>query len=79
MTAIETTGSVDAQHQLRLDEPLPIGPGRVRVIVLVPESGDIEENAWVKGAAASPAFDFLNEAAQDIYTVNDGKPFHDQR
>ena len=35
MTAIETTGNVDAQHQLRLDEPLPIGPGRVRVIVLV--------------------------------------------
>jgi len=35
MNPIETTGIVDAQHQLRLDEPLPIsGPSRVRVIIL---------------------------------------------
>ena len=76
MTAIETTGNVDAQHQLRLDEPLPIGPGRVRVIVLVPESEEIGEKAWAKAAATSPAFDFLKEAPEDIYTKNDGKPFH---
>ena len=80
MNAIETTGIVDAQHQLRLDEPLPIaGPSRVRVIILVPESGDIEENAWAKATATSPAFDFLKDAAEDIYTRADGKPFHDQR
>jgi len=79
MTATETSGNVDAQHQLRLDEPLPIGPGRVRVIVLVPEFGEIEDNAWAKAAVASPAFDFLKDAAEDIYTTSDGKPFHDQR
>ena len=79
MTAIETTGNVDAQHQLRLDEPLPIGPGRVRVIILVPDSGEIDESAWAKAAATSPAFDFLKETAEDIYTTNDGNPFHDQR
>jgi hypothetical protein len=28
MNAIERTGIVDAEHQLRLDEPLPI-PGQV--------------------------------------------------
>ena len=44
MNAIETTGIVDAQHQLRLDEPLPIpDQSRVRVIVLVPEAEDISE------------------------------------
>ena len=79
MTAIETTGNVDAQHQLRLDEPLPIGPGRVRVIVLVPEFGEIEDNTWARAAVASPAFDFLKDAAEDVYTRSDGKPFHDQR
>lgn len=81
MNAIETTGVVDAQHQLRLDEPLPMtGPSRVRVIILVPEAGeDIADGAWAKTAAASPAFDFLKEAAEDIYTRADGKPFHDQR
>jgi hypothetical protein len=79
MNAIETTGVVDAQHQLRLDEPLPIpGQSRVRVIVLVPEAEDISEEAWRKAASASPAFDFLKDAAEDVYSTADGKPFHDQ-
>jgi hypothetical protein len=79
MTAIETTGMVDAQHQLRLDEPLPIpGQSRVRVIVLVPDGEDISEAAWTKAASASPAFDFLKDAAEDVYTAADGKPFHDE-
>jgi hypothetical protein len=79
MNAIETTGVVDAQHQLRLDQPLPIAKqSRVRVIVLVPEAGDISEAAWTRAAAASPAFDFLKDAAEDVYTTADGKPFHDQ-
>jgi uncharacterized protein (DUF433 family) len=37
MTAIEMTGTVDENHQLKLDGELPIaGPKRVRVIVLSP-------------------------------------------
>jgi hypothetical protein len=79
LNAIETTGIVDAQHQLRLDEPLPIpGPIRVRVIVLVPEAEEISEGAWAKAASASPAFDFLKDPAEDVYSAADGKPFHDQ-
>ena len=80
MNAIETTGLVDAHHQLRLDEPLPIaGPSRVRVIILVPEAGDIEESTWEKTAATSHSFDFLKDEAENIYTRADGKPFHDKR
>jgi hypothetical protein len=79
MNAIETTGIVDAQHQLRLDEPLPIaGQSRVRVIVLVPEADEIPGAAWTRAAAANPAFDFLKDAAEDIYTAADGRPFHDE-
>ena len=79
MNATETTGVVDAQHQLRLDEPLPIpGHSRVRVIVLAPEPEEISEAAWTKTASASPAFDFLKDSAEDLYTTADGKPFHDQ-
>jgi hypothetical protein len=48
------------------------------VIVLVPDEADIPEAAWTKAAAASPAFDFLKDAAEDIYTSADGTPFHDQ-
>lgn len=79
MNAFETTGVVDAQHQLRLDEPLPIpGQSRVRVIILLPEQNDISEGAWTTAVSANPAFDFLKDAAEDVYTANDGKPFHDQ-
>jgi hypothetical protein len=79
MNAIETTGIVDEQRQLRLDRPLPItGPSRVRILILVPEPGDLEEEAWLKAAATNPAFDFLKEETEDIYRQTDGKPFHDQ-
>jgi len=80
VNAIERTGIVDEQHQLRLDEPLPIaGQTRVRVIVLAPEEAEeISESAWTKAASASPAFDFLKNATEDIYTESDGKPFHDE-
>ncbi len=79
MNAIETTGIVDAQHQLRLDEPLPIArQSRVRVIVLVPEADDIPEAAWTKAVSANPALDFLKDAAEDIYTADNGRPFHDE-
>lgn len=79
MNAIEATGIVDEDHRLRLDEPLPIaGPSRVRVIVLVPEPGEIEEKAWLNAAASNPTFDFLKDEAENIYTRADGKPFHDQ-
>jgi hypothetical protein len=76
--AIETTGTVDAQHRLLLDEPLPVaGPTRVRVILL-PEDADIDEKEWLYAAAANPAFDFLKESEEDIYTSKDGRPFHDR-
>lgn len=79
MNAIETTGIVDAQHQLRLDKPLPVPErSRVRVIVLVPDGDELSQSAWTKAASANPAFDFLKEAGEDVYSVTDGKPFHDQ-
>jgi hypothetical protein len=80
MNAIETTGIVDEQRQLRLDEPLPIvGPSRVRVLILVPEPGDVEESDWLKAAKTNLAFDFLKEEAENVYSRADGRPFHDQR
>ncbi len=79
MTAIEVTGTVDEQHQLRLDDRLPIpGPQRVRVIVLYSLLNEWDEKEWLHAAAQNPAFDFLKDAVEDIYSPNDGKPFHDQ-
>ncbi len=79
MRAIETTGTIDQHQRLLLDEPLPsIGPSRVRVIILVTEEIDITEQEWLQATATSPSFDFLKESTEDIYTMQDGKPFHDQ-
>lgn len=74
--AIETIGIIDAQRRLVLDEPLPVpGPARARVIILLPEEADIDEMEWFRAAAANPAFDFLKEPEEDIYTLADGRPF----
>jgi hypothetical protein len=82
LTAIEVTGSVDENHQLRLDQRLPIaGPKRVRVIVLYPldeEPDELDETEWLRAAANNPAFQFLHEASEDIYSLADGKPLHDE-
>jgi len=78
--AIETTATINSNRQLVLDEQLPIvGPTKVRVIILLPEDVDIDEKEWLRSASVNPAFDFLKEPEEDIYTLADGKPFHDQR
>ena len=76
LTAIETTATVDENRQIHLDTPLPIaGPLRVRVIVLYPLADDIDETTWLYAAARNPAFSSLHDASEDIYTIQDGKPF----
>jgi hypothetical protein len=76
MHAIETTGRIDDRRSLHLDEDLPAeSQGRVRVIILFPESDDPTEQEWLRATASNPAFDFLNDPEQDIYTREDGKPF----
>ena len=76
--AIEVTATIDANRQLVLNEPLPVvGPTKVRVIILLSEEADIDEKEWLRSASVNPAFDFLREKEEDIYTLADGKPFHD--
>ncbi len=79
LKAIEVEGEIDEQRQLHLDDRLPLaGPSRVRVIILIREPAEIGEKEWLRAAAKNPAFAFLNDPEEDIYTLSDGKPFHDQ-
>ncbi|MBI3734615.1 MAG: hypothetical protein HY259_14350 [Chloroflexi bacterium] len=79
MRAFEVGGTIDEHQQLHLDSPLPVtGPSRVRVIVLVPDDDEPNEREWLHGAMTNPAFDFLNDPEEDIYSLADGKPFRDQ-
>lgn len=80
MKAIETTGTIDNMHHLSLDEPISITcPNKVKVIILFNEDTDMDEQEWLRAAASNPAFDFLREPEEDIYTLSDGKPFHDYK
>ncbi len=79
LTAIEVTGSIDEHHQLQLDELLPLsGPKRVRVIVLYPLNDTWDETEWLHAAARNPTFAELAAPEEDIYSLADGKPFHDE-
>ena len=79
MTAIEMTGTVDEHRQLKLDGTLPFaGPKRVRVIVLSATDDEIDETAWLQAAARNPAFAFLADPEEDIYSLEDGQPFNDK-
>ena len=79
LTAIEVTGTVDEQQQLQLDTTLPIlGPQRVRVIVLYSPGDVLDEGEWLRAAASNPAFNDLTDPAEDIYSLEDGQPFHAQ-
>ncbi len=79
LTAIETTGTINANHQIVLDDELPSNaPSRVRVIVLFDENIDIGEKEWLNVAANNEVFEFLNDEAEDIYTLEDGKPLTDE-
>jgi hypothetical protein len=84
LRAIEATGTVDEAGRLSLDEPLPnVGPGRVRLLVLFGSATgladhDIDERTWLHAGASNPAFDFLSDPAEEVYSPDDGKLFRDE-
>jgi hypothetical protein len=78
MRAIETTAQIDSRRSLRLDDELPAeSAGPVRVIILFPEPDDPSESAWLSALGRNPAYSDLADPAEDIYTLEDGKPFVD--
>jgi hypothetical protein len=74
--AIETTATIDEKRRLVLDEPLPVSsPTKVRVIIFLPEDTEIQETEWLRAASANPVFDFLMDPEEDVYSLDDGRPF----
>ena len=48
------------------------------MIVLIDEEKDISEKEWLKAVYDNEVFDFLNDEAEDIYTLEDGKPLENE-
>jgi hypothetical protein len=80
MKAVEVIGTVDEQGQLQLDRPLQMAKSsRVRAILLFPDAEEVEDLEWLqKVAAKNPAFAFLDDHEEDIYTLEDGKAIEDE-
>ncbi len=77
---LETMATVDEEDRLILDERLPLqAKARVRVLIFIPEEEDIPEDEWLQAASKNPVFSFLEEPEEDIYSLADGRPFHDAR
>ncbi len=78
MKAIELNGFLDEKGILKTDSPLEIVNQRVKIIVLIPEREEINDLDWVHAAASNPAFDFLSEEEEDIYSITDGEPMRNE-
>ena len=78
MKAIEINAKTDKSGHLKIDYPVNKPESNVRVIILVDEKTDEvnEEMLWMKTIASNPAFDFLKEPGENIYSLTDGEPFN---
>lgn len=52
------------------------GDVAVRILILSEEDENSEEKNYLESISSNPAFDFLNEPAENIYSTKDGKPSH---
>lgn len=74
MKAIETTGTFENGGLLRLDNIGKIESKKVKVILLFNDDDEIDEQLWLNAHSKNPAFDFLKDEKEDIYTLADGNP-----
>lgn len=79
MRAIEISSKTDRAGLLTLNYRLRKADAKVRVILLLEDedNGDEDEMLRMKAASVNPSFDFLNDPAEDIYTLAHGEPLDD--
>jgi hypothetical protein len=77
MPMIALQAHYDGRH-IVLDEPYDLPANASLVVTLLPGTLDADsEEAWLRAASSSDAFDFLRDPAEEVYTVKDGEPFRD--
>lgn len=65
-------------EKIVLDEPFNLPAHAALMVTVLPAAAEPEsEAAWLRASAASDAFAFLADPAEDIYTLKDGEPFRD--
>jgi hypothetical protein len=79
MKAIEINTKTDKYGHLKINYPVNKPESNVRVIILIDEKTDEfdEEKLWMNTISTNPAFDFLKDPTENIYSLTDGEPFND--
>jgi len=79
MKAIEINSKTDKAGYLKINYKLNKSDSKVRVLILLDEdfSEKDEEAIWISSISNNPAFDFLKDSLEDIYSLKDGEPFND--
>ena len=79
MIAIEINSKTDKAGHLKINYKLNRTDSKVRVLILLDDdSSEIDEVAiWMNSISKNPAFDFLKDSLEDVYSLKDGEPFND--
>jgi hypothetical protein len=79
MSVIEINSKTDSRGLLRFNYNLKKSNRRVKILIMVDDNKKTsdEEALWMQSIATNPAFDFLNDPAEDIYSITDGEPIDD--
>jgi hypothetical protein len=74
MQAIEKNIEFDEKGNSLIHLGINFSMKKAKVVLLF-EDDDISEKEWLQFAMKGGAFDFLNDPAEDIYTMEDGIPY----
>lgn len=75
MKAIEIEYKTDNKGRLNIEYQLNRSNSAVRVLIFVKDStSQEEEKEWLKAISGNPAFEFLKNDSEDLYSLTDGEP-----
>ncbi len=75
MEAIRKIVQLDNEGNLNISLGKAFGQKKAEVIFLLEPDDDITEEEWLRAISSNPVFGFLKDPAEDIYTLEDGKPY----
>ncbi|MBZ0243732.1 MAG: hypothetical protein K8F24_10990 [Bacteroidales bacterium] len=78
MKAIEIHSKTDKAAYLRIKYKLNRFNRKARILILLEDdsSEKDEEAIWINSISNNPAFDFLKDISEDVYSLKDEEPFN---